>query len=140
MGMVVEKVVAEQLSKQAERKGQLSDGQFGNRKGRSVMNAAAIMVDRAHAAWTDSNIPGVILMDIKAAFPTVAKESLVNGMKAKYIDGDLIRWMESVHSDRTVAMIFECNALTRHPVEAGVPQSSPVSPILIAIYTSGLIR
>jgi hypothetical protein len=28
--------------------------------------------------------------------------------------------------------------MERHPVEAGVPQSSPVSPILIAIYTAGL--
>jgi len=30
--------------------------------------------------------------------------------------------------------------MERHPVEAGVPQDSPVSPILFAIYTSGLIK
>jgi hypothetical protein len=37
-------------------------------------------------------------------------------------------------------MIFEGQAMERHPVEAGVPQGSPVSPFLFAIYTSGLIR
>jgi hypothetical protein len=37
-------------------------------------------------------------------------------------------------------MIIEGNAMERHPVEAGVPQGSPVSPILFAIYTSGLIK
>jgi len=48
------------------------------------------MVDRVHAAWTDGNITGVLLIDIKAAFPSIAQQRLVNGMKAKYIDGDLI--------------------------------------------------
>jgi len=44
MGKVVEKVVAEQLSEEAERRGLLSDGQFGSRNGRSAIDAAAIMV------------------------------------------------------------------------------------------------
>jgi len=56
------------------------------------------------------------------------------------MDGDLIRWTESFNSDRTVAMIIEGNDMERHPVEAGVPQGSPVSPILFAIYTSGVIK
>jgi hypothetical protein len=37
-------------------------------------------------------------------------------------------------------MIIEGNAMDRHPVEAGVPHDLPVSPILFAIYTSGLIK
>jgi len=56
------------------------------------------------------------------------------------MDGDLIRWMESFLLERTVEMIIEGNAMERHPAEAGVPQDSPVSPILFAIYTSGLLK
>jgi len=98
------------------------------------------MVDRAHAAWTNGHITGVLLMDIKAAFPSVAKGRLVNLMKVRQMDGDLIRWTESFLSERTVEMVIEGNATERHPVEAGVPQGSPVLPILFAIYTSGPIK
>jgi len=140
MEKVVEKVVTELLSDQAERRGILSDGQFGSRRGRSAIDAAAIMVDRAHAAWKGGHIAGMLLMDIKAAFLSVAKGRLVNLMKFRQMDGDLVRWTESFLSERTVEMMIEGNSMERHPVEAGVPQGSPVSPILFAIYTSGLIK
>jgi len=55
------------------------------------------------------------------------------------MDGDLERGTESFLSERTVVMIIVGNAMDRHLVESGVPQGSPVSPILFAIYTSGLI-
>jgi hypothetical protein len=70
MRKVVEKVVAELLSEEATQRGLVRDGLFSNRKGLSAIDAAAFMVDRAYAAWTDGNITGVLLMDIKAAFPS----------------------------------------------------------------------
>jgi ferredoxin len=140
MGKVVEKVVAELLSDEAERGALLSDSQLGSRKKRLAINAAAIMVDRAHAAWKEDNITGVLLMDIKAGFPSIARGWLIHGMKAKKIDGYLIQWTESFPSERTVEMVIEGNVLQSHPVEAGVPLCSPVSPILFAIHTAGLIK
>ena len=65
---VAEKVVAELLSNEVERRAVLSDRQFGSRNKRSAIDTAAIMVDRAHCAWTENNITGVLLMDIKVAF------------------------------------------------------------------------
>jgi hypothetical protein len=91
MGKVIEKVVAELLAEEAERRGLLSDGQFGSRKRRSPIDTVAIMVDRAHAAWRQGSVAGVLLMDIKAAFPSVGRGRLVHTMKGKGIDGDFIR-------------------------------------------------
>jgi len=98
------------------------------------------MVDRAHAAWKIGHITGVPLMDIKAAFPSVPKGRLLNLMKVRQMDGDLVRWTESFLSETIVQIIIKGNCKKRHPVEAGVPQGSPVSPILFVIYTSGLIK
>lgn len=42
--------------------------------------------------------------------------------------------------NRMVEKIIELNEMKRHPVEALVPQSSTVIPILSDIYPSGLIN
>jgi len=47
-------------------------------------------------------------------------------MKIRQMDGDHIRWTESFLSESIVEMIIEGNAMERHPVEAVVPQGSPV--------------
>jgi hypothetical protein len=86
MGNLVEKVLAELLSEDVERKGLLNDSQFGSRKRRSAIDAVAIMIDRAHNAWLHGNIVGILLMDINAAFPSVAQGRLVNAMKEKRMD------------------------------------------------------
>ena len=91
MGQVVEIVAAELLSEEAEIRGLLCDGQFVSRKGRSAIDAAAIMVDRVHAVWTNGHITGVHIMDIEAAFPSVPKGRLVQLMKVRQMDGDLVR-------------------------------------------------
>ena len=96
MGNVVEKVVAELLSGEADKRGLLSDGEFRCRKGWSAIDPAAIMVDRAHAAWTNGLITGMLLMDIKPAVPSMAKrkasqldEGQANGWRPYTMEGEL---------------------------------------------------
>ena len=134
---MIETAVAELLSDEAEKRALLSDSQFGSRKKCLVIEAAAIMVDRAHSASKEDNITGVLLIDIKAAFKSVGRGRRIHVMKTKRIDGDHSRWTESCLTERTVEMVNKGNVLPSHCVEAGVPQGSPLSPILNAIHTPG---
>jgi hypothetical protein len=68
------------------------------------------------------------------------KEYLSLVVKVRQLDGDHIQWPQSFLWNRMVEMIIVDNTMERHPVEAGVPQGSPVSPIHVTIYTPGLIK
>jgi len=140
MGKDVEKVVAELPADKAERWGLHCDGQYGSRKRWSAIDAAAIWVYSTHAAWRDGHIGGVLLMDIKAAFRSLVWGRLITTMRGKGMDRDIIRWRESIPTAWTVDMVIDRNVLERHPVEAVLPQGSPVSLILFAIFMSGFIK
>lgn len=76
----VEKVDAELLVEEDERRGQLSDGHYGSRKRQSAIDKAAIMVNIAHAAWRRGYRDGVLMIENKVAFPSVARGRLTHNI------------------------------------------------------------
>jgi len=62
------------------------------------------MVDRAHLQRNEDNTMGVLLMDMKASFPSLVRGRLVQAMKAKEIDGEIIRRTQTFLSDGMVQM------------------------------------
>ena len=87
MGNGVEKVVAELLSEDCERRGLLRESQFRSTKRWSAIIAVAIMVYRAHATWTNGQITGMLLMGIKAAFPAMGKLRKTGQSNESHADG-----------------------------------------------------
>jgi retron-type reverse transcriptase len=53
------------------------------------------------------------------------------------IPGDIIRWINSFFTDRKVQLVIDGYTCSSKKVEAGLPQGSPISPILFAIYING---
>jgi len=77
-------------------------------------------------------------MDVKGAFPHVAKGNLIKRMEEMGFEADLARWVESFMADRKVIMSMDGKEGDSMDVETGVPQGLPVSPVLFVIYLSGL--
>ncbi len=76
-------------------------------------------------------------MDVKGAFDHVSKVQLLSRMLELGIDGDLLTWTDSFLTDRKVQLVIDCHDNQAREIETGIPQGSPVSPILFLIYING---
>jgi hypothetical protein len=138
IGKVAEKVVANKLADIVERRDLLHDGQFGSRRGRSAIDAVAVLINRTQEAWKRKEIVAVLLMDVKGAFDHVSRGRLLARMVAMRIESNLVRWVDSFLQNRRIRMVIDGCELEEREVRTGIPQGSPVSPILFAIYLSGV--
>ena len=76
-------------------------------------------------------------MDVAAAFPSVARGCL-RKMRAMGIDEDLVGWTDSFMRDRGVIMSVDGQDDDPREVTIGLPQGSPISPALFAIYIADI--
>jgi retron-type reverse transcriptase len=91
-------------------------------------------MNRTHIAWNNGQIVGLLLMDIKGAFDHVNHRRLLRTMVAKKLDGDLIEWTEDFLTNRTVQITVDGFDEEVSQINTGIPQGSPLSPILFAKY------
>lgn len=140
LGKVIEKVAAEAIATYCEAAGVLHPGQMGCRRRRSTADAVACLIQETQDAWALKQLVGALFMDVKGAFDHVAPAQLTRRMEELGLDGDLIRWTQSFLEDRRVQLVIDGFQCLEQPIQAGIPQGSPVSPILFVIYLSGVFR
>ena len=69
-------------------------------------------------------------MDVKGAFDHDSRAQLAQRMADLGLDDDLIGWTKSFLTDRLVELVVDGYVNAKQKVETGIPQGSPVSPIL----------
>ncbi|EED11676.1 reverse transcriptase, putative [Talaromyces stipitatus ATCC 10500] len=140
LGKVIEKLAAELITNFAEAQDLFHDGQFGGRRQRSAIDAVACLVEEIHQAWANGKLAAALFMDIKGAFDHVVLARLIEVLREAGVDGDLIRWVVSFLSDRQVTLVIDGHIGKEALISSGLPQGSPVSPILFVLYVHGLSR
>ena len=81
---------------------------------------------------------GALLMDVASAFPSVARGCLLQKMRQRGIDECLVRWTDSFMRNRRVIMSVDGQDSEPIDVTTGLPQGSPISPVLFAIYIADI--
>jgi hypothetical protein len=97
-------------------------------------------IQKVDEAWGGGETAAGLLMDVKGAFPNIAKGNQIKKMVEMGFEADVCRWVESFMSDRRVAIRMEGRDGKVMDVTNGVSQGSPVSPILLVIYISELLE
>jgi hypothetical protein len=95
-------------------------------------------MNRTEQAWGERKIAGALFMDVKSAFNNVSKVHLGKRMEELELEPDLIRCTESFMTGRQVKLVLGGETGDASPVDTGIPQGSPVAPILFVTYLSGI--
>ena len=145
LGKVLEKLYAARLSYLANTTGLLHNSQLGGRKQRSTVDAALLLVQYVEEQRISRKVPSnaitsTIFLDIKGGFDHVSKQKLIRVLERLCLPQTLISCVSSFLSDRYTQLAFS-DQMQQQPTGLliGIPQGSPVSPILFLLYIRDII-
>jgi exonuclease III len=142
MGKLLELIMSRKLSELAESNNLLPETQMGARKGRSTETALQLLTEQVHTIW---NLPGkqrvatMLCMDISGAFDNVSHTRLLDNLRKRKIPDVIIRWVTSFLRERTTTIKVSEGESEIFDTETGIPQGSPISPILFLFFIADLL-
>jgi ribonuclease HI len=135
LGKVLEKIFATRLSYLAETDAKiLHRSQVGGRKQRSAIDAVMSLVHDVDISKKKKKVTSALFMDVRGAYDNVSRDRLIHTMQGLGLPPQLMAWVRSFLSDRHTALAFDGQREGLRPVRTGIPQGSPVSPVLFLIY------
>ena len=140
LGKLIESIVTELLSYTVEEHQLIPPQHYGGRPGRTGEDAMMMMMERIMHAWKQGAPYSVVFMDVAGTFNYVHHKRLIHNMKKRKVPKFIVRWVESFLRNRSMRLKFNGAESERICTEAGVPQGSPISPILYMFYNADLLE
>ncbi|GAA93188.1 reverse transcriptase, partial [Aspergillus luchuensis IFO 4308] len=141
LGKALESIVATRISYLVEKHHLLPENHFGARAGRSCEQALNILVEKIYQAWREGKVLSLVSFDVKGAYNGVAKNVLLERLREHRIPVPIIRWVANFCSQRRASLVV--NSFCSDEMEiihAGLPQGSPLSPILFLFMNANLVN
>ena len=120
--------------------GVVGDQQFGALSKRSANDLVSCVVHDIEEARTQGWSSTLATLDVQGAFDAVLYNRLLRRMKSQGWADSVIRWTTSFLEDRTVQVRYPGGVTTPRKLTFGVPQGSPVSPLLFLLYLAEPMR
>ena len=112
----------------------------GGRKLASTDHAIHLLLQRIHEAWSVGKVASLLLLDVSGAFDNVSRQRLLHNLRKRRVNQTLVRWIGSFLSDRSTTLKLQEYTAPSAPIQTGIPQGSPLSPILYLFYNADLIE
>jgi retron-type reverse transcriptase len=139
LGKIMESVIADVLSYLTETYELLPAYHYGGRPGHSAEDAMMEMSERIYDAWKRHNVYTTLFVDVAGAFNNVHHKRLIHNLQKRRVPVEIARWIQSFLQDRTTKLTFNGSTTSSIHTPAGVPQGSPLSPLLYIYYNADLL-
>ena len=139
VGKVFEAVVSRRITAAAEEHKLLPDEQMGNRANRSTVLAVQVLIEAVRSTWGRNGVASLLQLDLRGAFDTVSHNHLLHTLRQLGYPPKIVRWIKSYLS-AVARLRFDGLESELLEVTTGVPQGSPLSPILFILFISTLYR
>ncbi|CCU76238.1 TE1b-like protein [Blumeria hordei DH14] len=108
--------------------------QFGALPKRSATDLVSCVVHDVEEARSQGWASTFVTLDVQGAFDAVLHNRLVRRMQAQGWPDSILRWTTSFLTHRKVQVRFSGGVTTQKELVCGVPQGSPISPLLFLLY------
>ena len=140
IGKLLEKIVATHFLSNVNVFSLIPTNQFGSRDYSSAVDAAMAIAHNAESCLQSGTISAMVLFNIQGFFNNISIPHLICLCTDLGFPVAMCNWLSSFLHDRLVHLSF--NGFSSNPItlDHGIPQGSPLSPILSAIFTSPLLK
>lgn len=141
VGTLVEKTVARRLMFDCAKFSLMPPEQFGGVMAASCVDAGLSLTHDIESALNRGHTASLLTVDVKGLFDNIINhQQLLFTLHSTDFPAPILTWTSSFLTDRSCQLRIDSFLSPPRPLNTGVPQGSPVSPILSVIYSSPVSR
>ena len=140
MSKLLEKVVAGRLQHDITALDLIPTNQFGGRQHSSCIDAGLTLLHDIQSAHAAGRKCSILLFDVQGFFDHVNHGRLVSLTHSLGFNSKVTGWLAEFLKERKVRLRFNNILSEERGQPVGVPQGSPISPVLSILYTAPLLH
>src|SRR5947208_7015944 len=115
---------------------------MGGRRKRSTLSALDLLTSYIQAAWSSRKgcVVSMLSLDISGAYDHVSTERLLWILKKKGLPEWIIKYVKNFMQGRRMKVTFNGYESEWVQMNSGIPQGSPISPILFLFFILELLE
>ncbi|KAI1005855.1 hypothetical protein K3495_g2360 [Podosphaera aphanis] len=140
LGKGLERLLAKRMAHLAITYDVVGNQQFGALPKRSATDLVSYVVHDIEEARSQGWASTFVTLDVQRAFDAVLHNRLVTRMQEQGWPNHILRWTKSFLAHRRVQVRYPGGVTTQRELVCGVPQGSPISPLLFLLYMAEPMR